>query len=89
MTGATRPAPPARHADDPDQDRRLRAYLARHPGTEFSLAQGGQPGVQVTVGGSRIIIHHSLTRLLDDLEDAGRVTIGPMREAAENSGEAR
>jgi hypothetical protein len=89
VTGTTRPAASARRADDPDQDRRLAAYIARHPGTEFSRVQGGQPGVQVTAGGCRIIIHYSLTRLLDDLEDAERATIGTIGRAAENSGGAR
>lgn len=88
MRDATWAALAARCADDPDQDRRLRAYLARHPGTEFSLAQGGQPDVRVTVGGCRIIIHYSLARLLDDLEDAERVVVGTRSEAAENSGAA-
>jgi len=41
------------------------------------------------VGGCRIIIHYSLSRLLDDLEDAERATIGTIGRAAENSGEAR
>ncbi len=89
MTGAARATSPARRADDTDQDRQLRAHLARHPGTEFSPAPGGQPVVQVTVGGCRIIIHYSLSRLLDDLEDAERATIGTIGRAAENSGEAR
>ena len=89
MTATTPAAPAARRADDPDQDRRLQAYRARHPGTEFSQTPGGQPGVQVTMGGCRIIIHYSLSRLLDDLEDAERATIGADGDAAQTPGRAR
>jgi hypothetical protein len=87
VTGATQATAEARRKPDPGQDRRLQAYLARH--TEFSPAPDGQPGVQVIVGGCRTIIHYSLSRLLDDLEDAERATIGAIREVTENSGGAR
>jgi hypothetical protein len=41
------------------------------------------------VGGNRIIIHYSLTRLLDDLDELERATVGTIGQATENSGETR